>query len=98
MTSHLPRKQTSLAQSKAVLQSTAFQIGVIVSIERNRRGKSQEDVAAVAGVGQPAVSNIETGKPLTSTVSDAAIDAVFKAVGIGTGMHANFVKWWRDNN
>ena len=31
-------------------------------------------------------------------ISNAKIDALFKRLGLpANGLHANYVKWWRDN-
>lgn len=94
----LPRKATALARSRGALKSVAFQIGTIVSVERNRRKMTQQEVAGVAKVSQITVSSIENGQRVPKTITDQKIDAVFGAVGLPKkGLHANFVKWWRDN-
>ena len=94
----LPRKLTALARSRGALESVAFQIGVIVAVERNRRRMTQQEVADAAGAKQVDVSALENGERLPKTVTDKKIDKLFRAVGLPSrGLHSNFVKWWRDN-
>jgi DNA-binding XRE family transcriptional regulator len=94
----LPRKATALARSREALRSVAFQVGTIVSVERNRRKMTQRQVAEVAKVSQITVSSIENGQRIPKTITDQKIERVFAAVGLSKkGIHANFVKWWRDN-
>ena len=93
----LPRKSTAMARHRASLESAAFQVGVIVAVERNRQRLTQTDLATRVGVDQIDISNIENGQ--RADISDARIDAVFKALGPPNGTaHANYVKWWRDNS
>ncbi len=95
----LPRKQTALARSRSSLESVAFQIGVIVAVERNRNGLTQEDLADKVDLRQIDISAIENGQPPPSTASNKSIDKVFRLLGLGSkSAQANFVKWWRDNS
>lgn len=76
----------------------AFQIGTIVSVERNRRGMTQGQLAQAVGIKQIDVSTLENGERLPKTVKDRQIDKLFVTVKLPKGeLHANFVKWWRDN-
>lgn len=93
----LPRKSTALARSKGSIESVAFQIGVLVAVERNRQRLTQTELASSVGIGQTDVSDIENGKP-GNKVTNAQVDALFAALGLEAGgLHANYVKWWRDN-
>jgi len=94
----LPRKSTALARSRGALISVAFQIGTLVSVERNRRRMTQQDLANAVGIRQIDISSVENGERLPKTVKDQHIDKLFAAVELPKrGLHANFVKWWRDN-
>jgi predicted XRE-type DNA-binding protein len=93
----LPRKSTALARARQSIESVAFQVGVIVSIQRNRWRLTQDELAQALGVDQIDISNIENGRP--AAISDARIDALFNQLDLKDGrVHANFVKWWRDNS
>jgi DNA-binding XRE family transcriptional regulator len=93
----LPRKDTALARARQSLESVAFQIGVIVAIQRNRWEMTQSELATQVGVEQINVSNIENGR--AAGISDAQIDAIFDEIDLPSdSAHANFVKWWRDNS
>lgn len=94
----LPRKSTALARSRGALVSVAFQIGTLVSVERNRHRMTQQDLAETVGIRQIDISSVENGERLPKTVKDQSIDKLFATVGLPKrGLHANFVKWWRDN-
>jgi len=94
----LPRKDTALLRARQSLESVAFQIGVIVAIQRNRWQLTQYELADAVGLAQIDVSNIENGRPLGSAVTNKKIDALFDQIDLpADGAHANYVKWWRDN-
>ena len=94
----LPRKATGLRRSRESLEGVAFQIGVLLAIERNRRRLTQWDLAEEVGMEQIDISRLENGQP--SRVTDAAVEALFDQLGLSSdsAVHANFVKWWRDNS
>src|SRR4051794_40973845 len=94
----LPRKKTALSRARLGLESIAFQIGVIVAIQRNRLGLTQDELAGrVGNLGQEDISEIENGKPARG-IGDAAVDALFVELALPPNeVHANFVKWCRDN-
>lgn len=76
----------------------AFQIGMLVAIERNRRNLTQEELAAAVGMDQVGISYIENGQPVSKPCPDNKIDALFSKLSLKAGgVQANFVKWWRDN-
>lgn len=94
----LPRKSTALARSREALKSVAFQIGTLVAVERNRRRMTQQELADKVGIRQIDVSSLENGERLPGTVKDQHIAKLFSALELPRkGLHANFVKWWRDN-
>jgi ribosome-binding protein aMBF1 (putative translation factor) len=94
----LPRKSTALARSRGALKSVAFQIGTIVAVERNRKRMTQQELADAVKIRQVDVSSIENGEPVSKSVQDQQIDRLFSKVDLPRkSLHANFVKWWRDN-
>lgn len=87
-----------MARSRGALQSVAFQIGTLVAVERNRHRMTQQELADKVGIKQNDVSAIENGERAPKSITDAKIDKLFVAVDLPRrGLHANFVKWWRDN-
>jgi len=48
----LPRKVTALRRARESLEGVAYQIGVLLAIQRNRRRITQWDLAAELGVEQ----------------------------------------------
>ena len=95
----LPRKQTALARSKGTLESAAFQVGTIVAVERNRQRRTQGELALKVGLNQIDISAIENGQPPPASTSDATIDKLFRELGLSPkSLHANYLKWWRDNS
>ena len=59
---------------------------------------TQEQLAQAVGITQIAVSSLENGERLSQSVKDAQIDKLFSTLKLPRrGLHANFVKWWRDN-
>lgn len=61
----VPRKGTATKRSREAIEGVAFQIGVMVAIERNRWKLNQYELAQKVGTDQISVSNIENGKPAT---------------------------------
>jgi hypothetical protein len=92
----LPRKDTSLKRTRETLEGAAHQIGVLLAIERNRWRLTQEELADELGVGQITISRMENGLP--AGIPDDAFDALFERFELTSGgVHANFLKWWRDH-
>jgi hypothetical protein len=97
----LPRRETAIRRTREALEGVAYQIGVLLAIQRNRFGLTQWDLAGELELkdqqaGQLAISGGENGKPCY--LSDVEIDALFERLDLEPdSMHANFVKWWRDN-
>jgi len=93
----LPRKDTTLRHFRETLEGAAYQIGVLLAIQRHRAGLTQWELAqSVGGMEQIDISRIENGHG--TAVDDQAIDRLFDRVDLpcGTG-YADFVKWWREN-
>ncbi len=98
---YLPRKDTVIKRSREALEGVAYQIGILLAIQRTRRGLIQWELAGELGVtdqkdGQLAISAAENGKGCWLT--DPQIDHLFELLYLEPkSTHANFVKWWRDN-
>src|SRR5258707_314822 len=93
----LPRKKTARARLTESFRGVAFQVGVLVAVERNRLGLTQAQLAKHAGTLQSTISDLENGEPATN-LSDPAIERIFGALALGRRSRAaNYVKWWRDN-
>lgn len=94
----LPRKGIAKDRLADACRSLAFQAGLLVAVERNRKGWTQAQLGASAGAKQSDITAVENGKP-AKQLTDAQVDAVFTSLGLGQGSTgANFIKWWRDNN
>lgn len=95
----LPRKDTALLRARQSLESVAFQIGVIVAVQRNRWQLTQYELASAIGIKQTDVSAIENGRPPGSAATDKKIEALFEHIELpADGAHASYVKWWRENS
>lgn len=93
----LPRKGTGLWPAREAMRVVAEQIGVVVTIERHRKGRLQKGLAREVGIPQTTLSLIENGRPVPTITQDADIDRLFRALGIARSPYASYVKWWRDN-
>lgn len=92
----LPRKDTAISRSKDALYAAAWQIGIVVAIQRVRWDLTQEELAGVLGADQIHISQIETGKP--TGMSAAKIDALFAELDLdGAAGQAEFLKWFAKN-
>lgn len=92
----LPRKNIALSQAKKSLDSAAYQIGVILAIQRHRAGLTEEEIAEALGTDNNAISELENGG--NGKLTDGQVDRLFSRLDLDrAGVHANFVKWWRKN-
>lgn len=62
----LPGKEKTAGQARWSLLSSAFQVGVLIAIQRNRKGMRQEDLARAIGRKQTEISALERGARLGS--------------------------------
>lgn len=93
----LPRRDTFSRRIRESLEGVAYQIGVLVAVQRNRCGYTQWELADAVGIEQIQVSRLENGQP--SGIADAGVDDLFTRLELEAGSaHANFVKWWRENS
>lgn len=92
----LPRKGTAQKRSREAIEGLAFQIGVMVAIERNRWKMNQAELAAKVGTDQIVISRLENGTPADMT--NAKFDKLFKTLELNDAeVQCSFAKWWRDN-
>lgn len=98
---HLPRRDIALRRSREALEGVAYQVGVLLSIQRNRQDLTQWELAGVIELkdqkdGQLAISAAENGRGCW--LDDSSIERLFERLDLeADGAHANFVKWWREN-
>lgn len=92
----LPRKSTALKRSRGSLESIAFQIGVLVAVERNRQRLTQYELATAIGVDQTDISHVENGG--AADLTDPQFNALFNKLNLSDGtLQREFLKWWREN-
>jgi len=92
----LPRKDTAISRSKEALYSAAWQIGIVVAIQRVRWNLTQVELASDIGADQIHISQIETGKP--TGMPESKIDALFAGLDLeGASGQAEFLKWFAKN-
>jgi len=94
--SRLPGKEKTNRKTREAIESAAFQIGLIIAIERNRAGLNQTELAEKVGKGatQSNITRIERGRPakLTST----QITKLFKVLGLEQfRLQREFLRWWQ---
>lgn len=93
----LPRKDTALARARETLGIAAYQIGVVVAVQRTRANKTQEQLAEDIGADAHDISELENGRPFHA--EDAALDALFQELDLDEANgFARFLGWWRDNS
>ena len=94
----LTRKATAAKRSRESLASVAYQVGLLVAIQRNRWKLNQTDLAKRIGVEQIDISSVENGRPAGKRMTDKALDDLFKELDLAdASQQLSFLKWWRDN-
>jgi hypothetical protein len=92
----LPRKNQTSAGTRDALVNAAFQIGLVLAIERNRQGWNQSQLATQVGGGadQGHITRIERGIP--SGLSGPQINKLFRLLEMDTSfdLQRDFLKWW----
>jgi len=94
--SRLPRKAGTNKKTREAIENAAFEIGMIVAIERNRARLNQTELAEQVGGGadQNDISRIERGKPTGFT--NAQINKLFRILGMEEfKLQRRFMKWWQ---
>jgi hypothetical protein len=92
----LPRKDQTNARTRSAIADVAFQIGLVLAIERNRLGLNQSELAGLIGGGteQRHVSRLERGIP--AGLSSAQVTRLFKALAMTQfRRQPEFLKWWQ---
>jgi len=92
----LPRKDITASQARAALANSAFQVGVLLAIQRNRVGMRQEDLGAEIGRTQSEISTLERGGRLAKPLSDGELKTLFKVLNLANQRRLReFLKWWQ---
>jgi ribosome-binding protein aMBF1 (putative translation factor) len=92
----LPRKDRTASEARSALGNCAFQIGVLLSIQRNRWGLRQEDLAAEVGRNQGDISAIERGARPSKPLTDAQLKKLFKVLDLNSEKQLReFLAWWQ---
>lgn len=95
----LPRKDKTAAQARAALENTAFQVGVLLAIQRNRWGKRQEDLASEVGCTQSDISALERGAKPPRPLSESQLKRLFRALDLQKEEQLRkFLLWWQTHN
>lgn len=92
----LPRKDSTAANARAALSNTAYQVGVLLAIQRNRVDLRQEDLGDQIGRTQSDISALERGEGLTRPLSDAEMKKLFHILELSNhGLLRDFLLWWQ---
>jgi ribosome-binding protein aMBF1 (putative translation factor) len=94
--SRLPRKAGTNKKTREAIENVAFEIGIVVAIERNRFRMNQTELAERIGGGaeQSDISRIERGKP--TGFSNAQMNKLFKVLEMDEfKLQRYFLKWWQ---
>lgn len=94
--SRLPRKTGTSRRTREALESIAFQIGLVIAIERNRVRKNQTELAEDVGHGadQNDISRIERGIP--TGFSAKQVKRLFKVLEMSSfRLQREFLIWWQ---
>jgi len=94
--SRLPRKAGTNRKTREAIENAAFEIGMIVAIERNRVRMNQTELGEAVGGGadQYAISRVERGKP--AGLNSAQINKLFRLLGMQEfKLQRRFLKWWQ---
>jgi ribosome-binding protein aMBF1 (putative translation factor) len=92
----LPRKDRTAAQARSAIENAAYQVGVLIAIQRNRWDLRQEDLADEVGCGQGDISAIERGQPPAKPLSAKQLARLFKALDLGDERELReFLMWWQ---
>jgi hypothetical protein len=93
----LPRKNQTSKGTREAVENAAFQIGLVIAIERNRQGWNQSTLAFYVGGGtdQNALSAVERG--FSGGLTGAQISKLFKLLEMDTSfqIQREFLKWWQ---
>jgi ribosome-binding protein aMBF1 (putative translation factor) len=92
----LPRKDSTAANARAALSNTAYQVGVLLAIQRNRVGLRQEDLADQIGRTQSDISALERGEGLGRPLTEGEMKKLFRILELSAqGQLREFLSWWQ---
>lgn len=94
--SRLPRKDTTNRKTRETLEHAAFEIGIVIAIERNRFGWNQTQLGEKIGGGadQTDISRVERGG--SAGLSSTQINKLFKVLEMEKfELQREFLKWWQ---
>jgi ribosome-binding protein aMBF1 (putative translation factor) len=92
----LPSKQKTARQARSTLLSGAFQVGVLIAIQRNRKGMRQEDLAEAIGRKQPDISGLERGARLARPLTDTQLKSLFEVLDLKRETRLReYLGWWQ---
>lgn len=94
--SRLPRKSGTNKKTREAIENVAFEIGIVIAIERNRFRLNQTELAERVGGGadQNDISRIERGKP--TGLDSAQMNKLFKVLEMEEfKLQRRFLKWWQ---
>jgi hypothetical protein len=92
----LPRKSQTNSRTRGAIEDAAFQIGLVLAIERNRQGLNQSELADLVGgsADQMDISRLERGIP--AGLSSTQVTKLFKTLEMTQFRHQReFLKWWQ---
>lgn len=92
----LPRKDQTNARTRSAITDVAFQVGLVLAIERNRLGLNQSELADQVGGGaeQRHISRLERGIP--AGLSAAQVTKLFRVLAMTQfRRQREFLKWWQ---
>jgi ribosome-binding protein aMBF1 (putative translation factor) len=92
----LPRRSTTNRRTREAIENAAFEIGLVIAIQRNRKHWNQSELAQEVGrnVTHNDISRIERGAG--PGLTDRQIDKLFEVLDLGEfEMQREFLKWWQ---
>jgi ribosome-binding protein aMBF1 (putative translation factor) len=94
--SRLPQKGSTEKRTREALEGVAFQIGMVVAVERNRAGWNQTELAERVGGGavQSSITRIENGK--SGKLKPPQVTKLFRVLKMDSfKRQREFLKWWQ---
>jgi transcriptional regulator with XRE-family HTH domain len=92
----LPRRSTTNKRTREAIENAAFEIGLVIAIQRNRRHLNQQELADEIGgkATHNDISRIERGAGVGLTGSQ--VDNLFAVLDLDEfEMQREFLKWWQ---
>jgi transcriptional regulator with XRE-family HTH domain len=92
----LPRHSTTNKRTREAIGNAAFEVGLVIAIERNRKHWNQQELAHKVGGGATYndISRIERGSGVGFTKGQ--IDKLFAVLGLDEfDTQREFLEWWQ---